>query len=78
MSALIKRITVDENICNGKPTIRGYRVTVQTILEFLLAGTSEAEIIEQYPFLEPDDFKACKEFAFLLLDNKYSVIEVAA
>lgn len=78
MSALIKRITVNESICNGRPTIRGYRVTVQTILEFLLAGSSEAEVLEQYPFLEPDDIKACKEFAFLLMNNKYSVVEIAA
>jgi uncharacterized protein (DUF433 family) len=39
------RITVDENLCNGKPTIRGKRITVQTVLEFLGAGESSEEIL---------------------------------
>ena len=43
------RITIDPAICNSKPTLRGKRITVQTILEFLGAGNSEAEILEQYP-----------------------------
>lgn len=49
MNALMKRITIDDELCNGKPTIRGLRITVQTILEFLLAGTSEEAILHQYP-----------------------------
>jgi len=48
---LLDRITIDDEVCNGRPTIRGYRLTVQTVLEFLLAGTSEAELVEAYPFL---------------------------
>lgn len=47
------RITIDPSICNGKPTLRGKRITAQTILEFLGAGNSEVEILEQYPSLEP-------------------------
>lgn len=43
------RITIDPDICNGKPTIRGKRVTVQTILEFLSSGESEKEILHQGP-----------------------------
>lgn len=38
MNAVIDRITINEDVCNGKPTIRGKRITVQTILEFLGAG----------------------------------------
>jgi uncharacterized protein (DUF433 family) len=78
MSNLIKRITIDDNICNGKPTIRGHRITVQTIIEFLLAGTTEKEILKQYPVLEPEDINACKEFAYLIMNNKYSISEIAA
>jgi uncharacterized protein (DUF433 family) len=37
-SELLKRITVDDRICNGKPVIRGMRITAQTVLEFLMAG----------------------------------------
>ena len=78
MSDLIERITIDDSICNGKPTIRGLRITVQTILEFILAGTAEKEILEQYPLLVQDDLAACKEFALLMMDKKYSIKDVAA
>ena len=63
MEYLTERITIDENLCNGKPTIRGKRITVQTILEFLSVGESEEEILRQYPSLEVEDIKACLEFA---------------
>ena len=49
MNYISDRITIDDNICNGKPTIRGKRITVQTILEFLSAGDSKEEILKQYP-----------------------------
>jgi len=78
MSNILDRITIDDKICNGKPTIRGYRITVQTILEFILAGTPEDEILAQYPLLEPDDLEACKKFALLMLDKKYTMKDVAA
>ena len=42
------RITVDPDLCNGKSTIRGMRLTVQTVLEFLAAGDSAADILESY------------------------------
>jgi len=48
-------ITIDADVCNGKPTIRGQRVTVQTILEFLSAGESQEEILKQYPTLTKED-----------------------
>jgi len=57
------RITIDPNICNGKPTIRGQRITVQTILEFLAAGDSPNDILEQYPNLEPEDIQAALDLA---------------
>lgn len=62
MEYLTERITIDENLCNGKPTIRGKRITVQTILEFLSVGETEEEILRQYPSLEVEDIKACLEF----------------
>ena len=49
MENLTERIAIDEKICNGKPIIRGKRITVQTILEFLTAGESAEEILNQYP-----------------------------
>ncbi|RZS94698.1 DUF433 domain-containing protein [Cecembia calidifontis] len=62
MGELISRITIDPNICNGRPTIRGKRITVQTSLEFLAAGDSNEDILYQFPSLEPEDIKACLEF----------------
>ena len=49
ISYLNGRITIDPDICNGKPTIRGKRITVHTLLDFLGAGESQVEILRQYP-----------------------------
>jgi len=71
------RITIDEKICNGKPTIRGKRITVQTILDFLSAGTTIEEILKQYPSLEKEDVYACLKFASELMNRSYTVKTVA-
>ena len=56
-------ITIDPAIRSGKPTIRGMRITVQDILEYLASGMSEAEIISDFPELTHDDILACIAFA---------------
>ncbi len=73
MDILLDRITVDNDICNGKPTIRGKRITVQTILEFLSAGDSKDEILRQYPTLVSEDIDACLRFAADLMGHQYSI-----
>jgi len=60
---LLTRITINPEICYGKPTIRNTRYTVDMILDLLSSGMSELEIIEDYPALEPNDIKACLSFA---------------
>jgi len=77
METLTDRITVDSGILNGKPTIRGKRISVQTILEFLGAGDSKEEILRQYPTLEPEDIDACLRFAANLMSHQYSVKVIA-
>ena len=67
---LISRITINPEICHGKPTIRNTRYTVELILDLLSSGMSEAEIIEDYPALEPMDIKACLTFASQLTKVK--------
>ena len=57
------RITVNADVCNGKPVIRGTRVTVETVLGYLGAGDSAETILAQYPQLEPADISACLDFA---------------
>jgi uncharacterized protein (DUF433 family) len=73
----ISRITIDPAICNGKPTIRGLRITVQTVLEYLGAGETQEEILRQFPMLEPEDISACLSFAGKLMAHSYSVKEIA-
>ena len=69
-SALIKRITINSEICHGKPTVRNTRYTVELILDLLSAGMSEKEIINDYPALNSDDIKACLLFASKLTKVK--------
>ncbi len=59
MEALINRITINPEICHGKPTIRNMRYPVELILDLLSSGMTNAEIIEDYPALVEDDIKAC-------------------
>lgn len=75
---LLKRITVDDRVCKGKPVIRGMRITAQTVLEFLMAGTPEEEVLKQYPMLEREDLEACRQFALSLMGNSFTVKNVAA
>jgi uncharacterized protein (DUF433 family) len=56
-------ITIESGKRSGQPCIRGLRITVWDVLSRLAAGMSEREIIEDYPELEPDDFRAVYEYA---------------
>lgn len=62
-SSLLERIIVDPDVRFGKPCIRGHRITVQDILEWLSSGASQAQILADYPQLEPDDFLAVYAYA---------------
>ena len=58
VSALMDRISIDPVVCFGKPCIRGTRIWVSLILDFLASGESEADILARYQELEPDDIRA--------------------
>lgn len=60
---LLNRITINPEICQGRPTIRNTRYTVDLILDLLSSGMNEGEIIDDYPALEITDIKACLAFA---------------
>ncbi len=71
------RITIDPEICNGKPIIRGMRITVETVLDFLAAGESVESILRQYPMLEREDIQACLSFASRMMAHSYAIREAA-
>lgn len=56
---LLSRISIDPNICFGKPCIRGHRIWVSLILDFLAGGATIEELLAEYPGLERDDILAC-------------------
>jgi uncharacterized protein (DUF433 family) len=69
MSDLLNRITVNPEVCGGRPCIRGLRVRVKDILDMLAGGATRAEILEDYPYLENDDITAALEFASRAADH---------
>jgi uncharacterized protein (DUF433 family) len=77
METIANRITIDDRICNGKPTIRGKRITVNTILGFLSSGDSREEILYQYPSLQNEDIDACLKFASELMNRNFTIKDVA-
>jgi uncharacterized protein (DUF433 family) len=62
MANLLDRITINPEICNGKPTIRGLRYPVETILELLSSGMTPEEILADYEDLEREDILAVLAF----------------
>ena len=66
---LAERITFNPNQCGGRPCIRGMRIRVKDVLDLLAAGVPETEILEDYPYLETDDIRACLEYAAQELDH---------
>jgi uncharacterized protein (DUF433 family) len=57
--ALLSRISINPQICFGKPCIKGHRIWVSLMLDFLASGMTIAEILSDYPQLEQDDILAC-------------------
>jgi uncharacterized protein (DUF433 family) len=62
-TSLINRITIDPEICHGKPVIRGLRYPVETMLELLSSGMTTKDILEDYPDLQEDDIRAVLLYA---------------
>jgi uncharacterized protein (DUF433 family) len=68
-------ITIDLNKRSGKPCVRGLRITVYEVLEYLASDMTEAQILEDFPDLTPEDLKACIAFA---ADRERRLITVPA
>ncbi|MDD5272580.1 MAG: DUF433 domain-containing protein [Methylovulum sp.] len=69
-TALFERITIDPEICHGKPCIRGLRYPVETILEWLSSGMTIVDILEDYEDIEQEDIFAALSFAVRLMQIK--------
>ena len=70
MNAVLERITVNPEICGGRPCIRGMRIRVSDILDMLAEGASRAEILSSYPYLEDEDITAALAFAARNADHR--------
>lgn len=71
------RITINPDVCNGRPTVKGTRITVQTILEFLGAGDSIDDLLAEYPSLEKEDVLASLRYSSRLMGNQFKLEKVA-
>lgn len=70
---LLTRITINPEVCHGKPCIRDLRYTVVSILEYLAASDTTEDILAEFTDLEEDDIKACFAFAILSVNTKGSI-----
>jgi len=59
----LDRITIDLEICHGKPCVRGMRWPVEVVLDLMGSGMSNEEILEDHPELEPADLLACIQYS---------------
>ncbi len=78
MKKLLQRISVNPNICFGKPCIKGTRIWVSLILDFLANGMSVKEILEEYPHLTEEDIRAAIAYGAEMSRERYVEIPVGA
>jgi uncharacterized protein (DUF433 family) len=67
---LLSRIQVNPQIFGGKPIIPSLRIAVEHILEMLAAGDTPERVLQEYPFLEPEDIQACLVFAYRSMSDE--------
>jgi uncharacterized protein (DUF433 family) len=72
-----ERISINPDVCNGRPVVRGTRIAVQMVLEFLAAGDSVEDVLEEYPSLARADVQACLDYASRVMGNHFSVVQTA-
>ena len=68
---LLSRITINPHVCFGKPCIRGHRIWVSLILDFLAGGMTTQEILAEYPDLTPEDILACIAYGAEMARERY-------
>ncbi len=78
MNPLLDRISIEPNVCFGKPCIRGTRIWVSLILDFLASGSSIQEILQEYPHLVEDDVRAAIAYGAEMSRERFVEIPIAA
>lgn len=68
------RITFNPKQCGGRPCIRGMRIRVKDVLDLMAAGVPEPEILKDFPYLQPEDIRACLEYAAQEVDHPVLVV----
>ena len=76
MNALLQRISVDPNVCFGKPCIRGTRIWVSLILDWLASGMSIDEVLGEYPQLRGEDIRAAIAYAAEMARERFVEIPI--
>jgi uncharacterized protein (DUF433 family) len=72
----LDRITFDKEIMGGRACIRGMRITVSTVLNLIANEMTVDEVIQAYPYLEPEDIQQCLKFAAWLAEDTIYPLEV--
>jgi len=75
---LLNRISIDARVCFGKPCIKGTRIWVSLVLDFLASGTTPEELLKQYPGLTPLDIQACIAYGAEMSRERHVPIPVAS
>ena len=78
MNPLLARISIDPNVCFGKPCIRGTRIWVSLILDFLANGMSMDELLAEYPQLTTEDIRAAIAYGAEMARERYVDIPVGS
>ncbi len=77
MKNLLDRISVDPNVCFGKPCIKGTRIWVSLILDFLANGMAFEKLIEEYPSLTVDDIRAAIAYGAEMSRERFVEVNVS-
>ncbi|HUT02251.1 MAG TPA: DUF433 domain-containing protein [Phycisphaerae bacterium] len=73
---LLSRISIDPNVCFGKPCVKGHRIWVSLVLDLLAGGRSLEQVVAEYPGLQPEDVLACIAYGAEMSRERY--VEIPA
>ena len=78
MTDLLARISIDPRVCHGKPCVKGTRIMVSLIMQFLANGDTIADILHSYPDLTEEDVRACLTYAAEMTRERVLPIDLAS